>query len=96
MGAALQPFAPFSQSDRVGRAGEWNIARVRDRRQYGQRGQFGQPAVAHQLGPQAGALTHAQLLVATGQKFGCGQAQHRIAQRPWQRNARAGREAGGR
>jgi hypothetical protein len=41
LGAALQPFAPFSKSDRVGRACEWNIARERDRRQYWQRGQFG-------------------------------------------------------
>jgi hypothetical protein len=44
----LQPFAPYSKSDRVGRACEWNFARDRERNRHWQRnagfGKEGEPS----------------------------------------------------
>ena len=42
--------------------------------------QFRQPAVAHELGAEAGAAAHAQPWMLALKKFGGGQAQHGIAE----------------
>ena len=43
-------------------------------------GQFSQPAIAHQLGPQGGALADAELGVVAAQVEGSGEAQHGVAE----------------